>query len=127
MNPNVRDNLRTPTSEEAREMQRKGARKRKENNQKRKLVADVLYQWLFEQKYKAKDENGKTINITGEEIIRKRLPTDLARCNTNQLVSLLRLFADTIDGQKINISGEVKGENLNDDDRKRMFEELMKK
>ena len=39
-------NLRTPTSEEAREMQRKGAEKRKENNAKKKLMSQIYAEFL---------------------------------------------------------------------------------
>ena len=42
------DNLRTPTSEEAREMQKKSAQKRSENAKERKLIKDRILERMGE-------------------------------------------------------------------------------
>ena len=56
-------NLRIPTSEEARAMQRKGAEKRKENNAKKKLMSQIYAEFL-EKEYNVRQQSFLKKNTT---------------------------------------------------------------
>ena len=115
-------NLRTPTSEEARAMQRKGAEKRKENNAKKKLMSQIYAEFL-EREYSVKvgDKNKK---ITGADLCNESIKAIIARRDSSS-VSMLREIRESTEGQKINLSGELKTEIMNSEERLKAFNDLM--
>lgn len=98
-------NLRTPTSEEARAMQRKGAEKRKKNNAKKKLMSQIYAEFL-EREYDVKVGEGKR-KISGSELVNEAMKKILVR-GDNSTIALMKEVRETLEGQKINISGDVK-------------------
>ena len=115
-------NLRTPTSEEARAMQRKGAEKRKENNAKKKLMSQIYAEFL-EKEYNVKTAEG-TKKITGAELVNESMKKIMARSD-NSSVSLMRELREGTEGSKINLSGTVKAEMETTEDRIKLFDELV--
>jgi hydrogenase maturation factor HypF (carbamoyltransferase family) len=95
-------NLRKPTSEEAKEMQKKSVEKRKENKTMREIYEEVIAN--------KKNEIVKALNKGIEE---------------GNLATLKELREGT-DGNKINLSGTVKTEMQTTEERLKAFEELMK-
>lgn len=96
-----KQNLRTPTSEEAREMQKKSVEKRKENKTMREIYEEVIAN--------KKNEIVKALNKGIEE---------------GNLATLKELREGT-DGNKINLSGTVKAEMETTEERLKLFEELV--
>ena len=117
-------NLRTPTSEEARAMQRKGAEKRKENNAKKKLMSQIYAEFL-EKEYNVR-QGDKERKLTGAELVNECMKKIIARGDSAS-VSLMREVRETIEGQKINLSGEIKTDMLTTEDRIKAFKNLMGK
>ncbi|MCQ2589272.1 MAG: hypothetical protein MJ179_02505 [Treponema sp.] len=118
-------NLRTPTSEEAREMQKKGAEARKRNNEKRKLMS-AIYAEFLEKEYNVKTGEG-TKKINGSELVNEAMKKIIARGDSST-VSLLREIREGIEGSKVQLSGEVRtGENITEEERKEIFKKLMEK
>ena len=72
-----KDNLTPFTSDNAKEMQRKGAEKRKENNAKKKLMSQIYAEFL-EREYSVKvgDKNKK---ITGADLCNESIKAIIAR------------------------------------------------
>ena len=99
-----KDNLTPFTSDNAKEMQRKGAEKRKENNAKKKLMSQIYAEFL-EREYSVKVAEG-TKKITGAELCNEVMRKDLARGDSSS-VSLLRELRSCLDGENINITGEL--------------------
>ena len=98
-----KQNLRTPTSEEAREMQKKSVEKRRENKTMREIYEEVIAN--------KKNEIVKALNKGIEE---------------GNLATLKELREGT-DGNKINLSGTVKTEMETTEDRIRAFENIVGK
>ena len=94
-------NLRTPTSEEAREMQKKSVEKRKENKTMREIYEEVIAN--------KKNEIVKALNKGIEE---------------GNLATLKELREGT-DGNKINLSGTVKTEMETTEDRIALFDKIV--
>jgi predicted thioredoxin/glutaredoxin len=117
-------NLRTPTSEEAREMQRKGAEKRKENNAKKKLMSQIYAEFL-EREYSVKVAEG-TKKISGAELVNECMKKVIARSDSSS-VSLMREIRSCLDGENINITGNIRTEMQTTEDRIKAFEKLVKK
>jgi len=99
-----KDNLTPFTSDNAKEMQRKGAEKRKENNAKKKLMSQIYAEFL-EREYSVKVAEG-TKKITGAELCNEVMRKVLARGDSSS-VSLLRELRSCLDGENINITGEL--------------------
>ena len=116
-------NLRTPTSEEARAMQRKGAEKRKENNAKKKLMSQIYAEFL-EREYSVKVAEG-TKKITGAELVNEAMKKIIARGDSSS-VAVMREIRETLEGQKINLSGELTTKLETQEERIKAFEDLMK-
>lgn len=117
-------NLRTPTSEEARAMQRKGAEKRKENNAKKKLMSQIYAEFL-EKEYNVR-QGDKERKLTGAELVNECMKKVIARSDSSS-VSLMREIRSCLDGENINISGTVKTDMLTTEDRIKAFKNLMGK
>jgi hydrogenase maturation factor HypF (carbamoyltransferase family) len=94
-------NLRKPTSEEAKEMQKKSVEKRKENKTMREIYEEVIAN--------KKNEIVKALNKGIEE---------------GNLATLKELREGT-DGNKINLSGTVKTEMETTEDRIKLFDEIV--
>ena len=117
-------NLRTPTSEEARAMQRKGAEKRKENNAKKKLMSQIYAEFL-EREYEVKAGEGKR-KLSGAELVNEVMRKVLARSDSSS-VSLMREIREGTEGTKVNLSGEIKTEMQTTEDRLKAFQKIVQK
>ena len=117
-------NLRTPTSEEAREMQRKGAEKRKENNAKKKLMSQIYAEFL-EQEYNVR-QGDKERKLTGAELVNECMKKIIARGDSSS-VSLMTEIRKAMEGDKVNLEGNVKAEMETTEDRITAFENIVGK
>lgn len=97
-----KQNLRTPTSEEAREMQKKSVEKRREN----KTMREIYEQVIADKK---------------ADIIRA-LNKGIDECN----LATLRELREGTDGTKMQLSGEIATKLETQEDRLKAFEDLMK-
>ena len=116
------NNLRTPTSEEAKEMQKKSAEKRKENNAKKKLMSQIYAEFL-EREYEVKAGEGKR-KLSGAELVNEVMRKVLARSDSSS-VSLMREIREGTEGTKMQLSGEVTAKLETQEDRIKLFEDLM--
>ena len=117
-------NLRTPTTDEAKEMQKKSVEKRKENTEKRKLMSQIYAEFL-EKEYNVR-QGDKERKLTGAELVNECMKKIIARGDSAS-VSLMREVRETIEGQKINLSGEIKTDMQTTEDRIKAFKNLMGK
>lgn len=116
-------NLRTPTSEEARAMQLKGAKKRKENREK-KILMSQIYADFLEKEYNVKAGEG-TRKITGAELVNEVMRKVLVRGDSSS-VSLLKELREGTEGNKVQLSGSVETKIQTTEERLKAFEDLMK-
>ena len=119
-----KENLRTPTSEEAKEMQRKSAEKRKENNAKKKLMSQIYAEFL-EKEYNVKTTDG-TKKISGSELVNEAMKKIMARGDSST-VSLMKELREGTEGTKVNIDGSlaVSNDMETTEERVKKFKELM--
>jgi len=115
-------NLRTPTSEEARAMQLKGAKKRKENREK-KILMSQIYADFLEKEYNVR-QGDKERKLTGAELVNECMKKIIARGDSSS-VSLMREVREAVEGSKINLSGTVKTEMETTEEREALFEKLV--
>ncbi len=115
-------NLRTPTSEEARAMQRKGAEKRKENNAKKKLMSQIYAEFL-EKEYNVR-QGDKERKLTGAELVNECMKKVMARSDASS-VSLMREIRSCLDGENIKISGDINARLQSTEEMKKEFKSLM--
>ena len=118
------NNLRTPTTDEAKEMQKKSAEKRKENNAKKKLMSQIYAEFL-EREYNVR-QGDKERKLTGAELVNECMKKIIARGDSAS-VSLMREVRECIEGQKINLSGEIKTEMQTTEDRLKAFQKIVQK
>lgn len=118
------ENLRTPTSEEARQMQLKGAEKRKENNAKRKLLSE-LYADFLEEEFEIKEGDAKR-KISGAEYCKLIAKTVLKRSDSSS-VAMLKEIRESTEGNRINLSGSVTTQMQSTEERIKAFDELVGK
>lgn len=97
-----KQNLRTPTSEEAREMQKKSVEKRRENKTMREIYEQVIA-----------DKKADIIRALNKGIDEGNLAT-------------LRELREGTDGTKMQLSGEIATKLETQEDRLKAFEDLMK-
>lgn len=116
--------LKPCTPENARERQLKSAEKRKENNAKKKLMSQIYAEFL-EKEYNLRTEKGEK-KISGSELVNEAMKKIIARSDSSS-VSLMREMRETLEGQKIELSGEVKTEMQSTEDRLKWFEETIGK
>jgi phage terminase large subunit-like protein len=117
-------NLNPCNSENARERQLKSAEKRKENNAKKKLMSQIYAEFL-EKEYNVR-QGDKERKLTGAELVNECMKKIIARGDSAS-VSLMREVRETIEGQKINLSGEIKTDMQTTEDRIKAFKNLMGK
>lgn len=115
-------NLRTPTTEEAREMQLKSAEKRKENNAKRKLLSE-LYADFLEEEFEIKEGDAKR-KISGAEYCKLIAKTVLKRSDSSS-VAMLKEIRESTEGSKVNLSGTVKTDMESTEDRIEQFKKIV--
>ena len=116
------NNLRTPTTDEAKEMQRKSAEKRKENNAKKKLMSQIYAEFL-EKEYNVR-QGDKERKLTGAELVNECMKKIIARGDSAS-VSMMKELREGTEGSKINLSGTVKTEMETTEERLKLFEELV--
>lgn len=100
-----KQNLRTPTSEEAREMQKKSVQKRKEN-----ILMSQIYKKFI-------DEHKKEL----EEMLEKTI-----KRNDSSSVSLLKELREGTEGSKVQVTGDLNTKLQTTEERLKEFEELIK-
>lgn len=118
------ENLTPFTSDNAKEMQRKGAEKRKENNAKKKMMSQIYAEFL-EKEYNVR-QGDKERKLTGAELVNECMKKIIARGDSSS-VSLMREVREATEGQKINLSGTVKTEMESTEERIKLFEDLLGK
>ena len=116
------NNLRTPTTDEAKEMQKKSVEKRKENTEKRKLMSQIYAEFL-EKEYNVR-QGDKERKLTGAELVNECMKKIIARGDSSS-VSLMREVREATEGQKINLEGNVKAEMQTTEERLKIFDELI--
>ena len=116
------ENLKPCTKENARERQLKSAEKRKENNAKKKLMSQIYAEFL-EKEYNVR-QGDKERKLTGAELVNECMKKIIARGDSSS-VSMLREIRESTEGQKINLSGELKTEIMNSEERLKAFNDLM--
>jgi len=119
-----KDNLTPFTSDNAKEMQRKGAEKRKENNAKKKLMSQIYAEFL-EKEYNVR-QGDKERKLTGAELVNECMKKIIARGDSSS-VSLMTEIRKAMEGDKVNLSGTVKTEMETTEDRIRAFENIVGK
>ena len=115
-------NLNPCNSENARERQLKSAQKRKENHAKKVLMSQIYAEFL-EKEYNVK-VGDKNKRITGADLCNESIKAIIARRDSSS-VSMLREIRESTEGQKINLSGELKTEIMNSEERLKAFNDLM--
>ena len=118
------NNLRTPTTDEAKEMQKKSAEKRKENNAKKKLMSQIYAEFL-EKEYNVR-QGDKERKLTGAELVNECMKKIIARGDSSS-VSLMAELRKALEGEKVNLSGSIKTEMETTEDRIKAFKNLMGK
>ena len=114
-------NLKPFTSENAKEMQLKGAEKRKENNAKRKLLSE-LYADFLEEEFEIKEGDAKR-KISGAEYCKLIAKKVLNRSDASS-VSMLAEIRKATEGEKVNLAGSVKMEMETQEQRLELFQKL---
>ena len=97
-----KQNLRTPTSEEAREMQKKSVEKRRENKTMREIYEQVIA-----------DKKADIVRALNKGIDEGNLAT-------------LRELREGTDGSRMQISGDITTKLESQEERLKAFEDLMK-
>ena len=115
-------NLRTPTTDEAKEMQRKSAEKRKENNAKKKLMSQIYAEFL-EKEYNVR-QGDKERKLTGAELVNECMKKIIARGDSSS-VSLMTEIRKAMEGDKVNLEGSIKAEMQTTEERLKIFDELI--
>ena len=117
-----KDNLTPFTSDNAKEMQRKGAEKRKENNAKKKLMSQIYAEFL-EKEYNVR-QGDKERKLTGAELVNECMKKIIARGDSSS-VSLMTEIRKAMEGDKVNLEGSVKAEMQTTEERLKIFDELI--
>jgi hypothetical protein len=118
--------LKPCTPENARERQKKSAQKRKENHAKKVLMSQIYADFL-EREYDVKVGEGKR-KISGSELVNEAMKKILVR-GDNSTIALMKEVRETLEGQKINISGDIKTDvNMQStEERLKLFKSIVEK
>ena len=111
------------TPENARERQLKSAKKRKENNEKKKFLSEMYADFLADEYSITK--GGETKKISGTEYIKTVVKAIINRGDSSS-VTMLREIREATEGTKMQLSGEVTTKWETQEDRLKAFEDLMK-
>lgn len=117
------ENLVKFTPENARERQLKSAAKRKENNERRKLLSEIYGDFLAEEFDIQQD--GQKRKISGAEYCKLIAKTVLKRSDSSS-VAMLKEIRESTEGSKMQINASVSAEMETTEDRIKKFEELVK-
>ena len=115
-------NLNPCNSENARERQLKSAEKRKENNAKKKLMSQIYAEFL-EKEYNVR-QGDKERKLTGAELVNECMKKIIARGDSSS-VSLMTEIRKAMEGDKVNLEGNVKAEMQTTEERLKIFDELI--
>ena len=110
------------TPENARERQLKSAKKRKENNEKKKFLSEMYADFLADEYSITK--GGETKKISGTEYIKTVVKAIINRGDSSS-VTMLREIREATEGTKMQLSGEVTTKLESPEDRIKLFEDLM--
>ena len=110
------------TKENAKEMQKKSAEKRKENNERKKLLSEMYAEFLSDEYNVRKD--GETIKLSGTDYIKTIIKAVVSRGDSSS-VAMLKEIREATEGSKLQLSGEVKTEMQSTEDRLKIFDELI--
>ena len=116
------ENLKPCTKENARERQLKSAEKRKENNAKKKLMSQIYAEFL-EKEYNVR-QGDKERKLTGAELVNECMKKIIARGDSSS-VSLMTEIRKAMEGEKVNLEGNVKAEMQTTEERLKIFDELI--
>jgi phage terminase large subunit-like protein len=116
------DNLVKFTPENAKEMQLKSAQKRKENREK-KILMSQIYADFLEKEYNVR-QGDKERKLTGAELVNECMKKIIARGDSSS-VSLMTEIRKAMEGDKVNLEGNVKAEMQTTEDRLKIFDELI--
>lgn len=115
--------LKPCTPENARERQLKGAAKRKENHAKKVLMSQIYADFL-RKKYNIEADDGVKQQLTGSELVNECMKKIIAT-GGSPAVSLLKELREATEGQKINLTGNVKTEMQTTEERIKLFDEIV--
>jgi hypothetical protein len=115
-------NLRTPTTDEAKEMQKKSAEKRKENHAKKKLMSQIYAEFL-EKKHDIKTESGIK-KISGEKILAQVVGKILSRGDASS-VAMMKEIREATEGSKVQMTGTVNTKLETQEERLKLFNEIV--
>ena len=118
------ENLRPCTPENARERQLKSAQKRKENNERKKLLSEMYADFLADE-YSVK-RDGETKKISGTEYVKTIVKAIVNRGDSSS-VAMLKEIREATEGQKLNINAEVKTEMETTEERLKRFNAIVGK
>ena len=110
------------TKENAKEMQKLSAEKRKENNEKKKLLSEMYAEFLTDEYNVRKD--GETIKLSGTDYIKTIIKAVVSRGDSSS-VAMLKEIREATEGSKLQLSGEVKTEMQSTEDRLKIFDEII--
>ena len=110
------------TKENAKKMQKLSAEKRKENNEKKKLLSEMYAEFLTDEYNVRKD--GETIKLSGTDYIKTIIKAVVSRGDSSS-VAMLKEIREATEGQKINLEGNVKAEMQTTEERLKIFDELI--
>jgi len=100
------ENLRTPRStEEARELGRKGGIKSGQVRKEKKLMS-MLYAELLSEKYKITDEDGNAVTIDGDKYMKDVVVKVLGRADSSS-VSMMKEIREATEGSNVNLKGVI--------------------
>ena len=114
--------LKPCTPENARERHLKSAEKRKENNAKKKLMSQIYAEFL-EKEYNVR-QGDKERKLTGAELVNECMKKIIARGDSSS-VSLMTEIRKAMEGEKVNLEGNVKAEMQTTEERLKIFDELI--
>ena len=116
--------LKPCTPENARERQLKGAAKRKENHAKKVLMSQIYADFL-RKKYNI-DAGDGVKQMTGSELVNECMKK-IIETGGSPAVSLLKELREATEGQKINLTGNVKTEMQmqTTEERIKLFDEIV--
>ena len=114
--------LKPCTPENARERQLKSAKKRKENNERKKLLSEMYAEFLSDE-YKVR-KDGEEIKISGTDYIKTIIKAVVSRGDSSS-VAMLKEIREATEGQKINLNAEVKAEMQTTEERLKIFDEII--
>ena len=115
-------NLRTPTTDEAKKMQKKSAQKRKENHAKKVLMSQIYAEFL-EKKHDIKTESGIK-KMSGEKILAQVVGKILSRGDASS-VAMMKEIREATEGSKVQMTGIINTKLETQEERLKLFNEIV--